>query len=60
MTKYFVWIESYTGPVPQIWAEMQQTGEGKRKSFLACHAIADEDKRSLEELKLAFKLEAKS
>lgn len=58
--KYFVWLESHTGPMPQVWAEMQTNGEGKPKPYLACHAIADDDKRSLEELSEDFRYEAKS
>lgn len=58
--KYFVWLESHAGPVAQIWHDVQLTGEGKRKPYLACHAIADDDKRSIEELKKDFAYEAKS
>lgn len=60
MAKFFVWIESHAGPMPQVWHDMQQTGEGKQKKFLACHVIADDDKRSIEELKKDFAYEAKS
>lgn len=60
MPKYFVWLESHAGPVAQLWAEMQRTGEGKPKPYLACHAVADDDKRGLEELKKDFAYEAKS
>lgn len=58
--KYFVWLESHAGPVAQIWHEMQSNGEGKIKPYLACYAIADDDKRSIEELKEDFAYEAKS
>lgn len=58
--KFFVWIESHAGPMPQVWHEKFTDGSGKAKPFLACHVIADDDKRSIEELKKDFAYEAKS
>lgn len=59
--KYFVWYETYVGPQAQIiYDELPKSGEGKTKPFLACHAIPDNDMRSIEDLKRDFKLEAKS
>ena len=31
---YFVWINGLRGPVPQIWASDQVSGEGKSKPVL--------------------------
>lgn len=56
--KYFVWVTGIAGPEPQIWAEMQVDGRGKLKPYLACHAIADDDKRSLKQLEQDFRYEA--
>lgn len=58
--KYFVWVTGVAGPEAQIWTDIQTNGEGKPKPFLACHAIADNDKRSIEELRRDFRYEAKS
>lgn len=55
--KYFVWITGIAGPEPQLWAEMQVDGSGKHKPYLACHAIAADDNRTLGELRRDFKYE---
>lgn len=55
--KYFVWVDGVAGPEPQLWAEMLTDGSGKNKPYLACHAIASDDKRSLKQLEQDFKYE---
>ena len=56
MTKHFVWINTHSGPIAQIWHEVCDS-QGKLKPYLACHAIADDDPRDLDQLKKDFKYE---
>lgn len=57
MSKYFVYQPSSLGPSAQIWHEMQVDGNGKPQLTLSKPVLlADEDKRSIEELKRVYPL----
>lgn len=55
MSKYFVWVPSSLGPIAQIWHDKQTDGNGKDQATIGKPiALADEDTRSLEELKQVY------
>lgn len=49
--KYFVWMPNKTA---QIWHEKPVDGSGKAKPTLACIELDDDDKRTIENLKLLY------
>lgn len=60
MTKYFCWVPSSLGPIAQIWYDKQTDGNGKGKDQVTVGkpvALADEDARSIEELKRSYPYE---
>lgn len=55
MTKYFCWVSSSLGPIAQIWHDKQTDGNGKvQKTIGELIALADEDAKSIEELKRMY------
>lgn len=55
MIKYFAWEPSLLGPVASIWHDKQTDGNGKAKVTLTpLIALADDDARSIDELKRAY------
>ena len=59
--KYFTYVNGLRGPEPQIWYGSPVDGAGKPKaSVMPPVALDDGDKRTIEELKLAYPIEATS
>ena len=56
--KFFVYVNGLNGPEPQIWYGENTNGEGKAKKYLKSFSLDDSDKRTIEELKLAYPIEA--
>lgn len=60
MIRYFVWEPSLLGPVACIWHDVQTDGNGKAKATVGKPVLlADEDSRSIEELKRSYLCEEK-
>ncbi len=60
MTKYFVYEPTMLGPKPRIWHGKQTDGNGKDQPTVGKPiALADDDKRSIEQLVIAYPNEAK-
>lgn len=58
MVKYFCWVPSSLGLIAQIWHDKQTDGNGKDQlTVIEPVPLADEDSRSIEELKLAYPYE---
>lgn len=60
MSKYFVWEPSLLGPVARIWHDKQTNGNGKDQTTVGDPILlANNDTRSIEELKRAYPYEEK-
>ena len=59
--KYFTYINGLRGPEPQIWHGSLMDGAGKPKAnAMTPVALDDNDNRTIEELKLAYPIEAEA
>lgn len=54
--KYFVWIDSFSGPVAQLWFEGGIDSQGKLKPSLKLIELPADDIRTLDELKKDYPL----
>ncbi len=58
--KYFAWEEGFSGPVASIWHQLKTDGNGKIKGTIGTPIALDgDDDRTIDELKLAYPIEAK-
>lgn len=56
--RYFLWMPSTLGPIAQIWHDKQTDGNGKDQiTLIKPIVLADDDTRSIEELKQAYPYE---
>lgn len=54
--KYFVWIDSFSGPMAQLWFEGSRDSQGKFKPSLKLVELPADDIRMLDELKKDYSL----
>lgn len=54
--KYFAWIDSFSGPMAQLWVDGGRDSQGKLKPSLKLVELPADDIRTLDELKKGYPL----